>query len=67
LLHEQFQTVSIPNRPPPTLAVEPSIWTSAFGGSVIVLNFNSKAGAASEANGKKMMIAMQVFVATLRI
>jgi integrase len=27
LVHEQFQTVSIPNRPPLILAVEPSIFT----------------------------------------
>ena len=41
LVQEQFQTVSIPNRPPLILAAEPSIWALAWGGTFIVLNLIS--------------------------
>jgi hypothetical protein len=60
-VHEQFQIVSIPNRSLLILAVEPSIRTSTFGGSFIVLNLISAPNKGSEA--KRLIIPIAAFAA----
>jgi hypothetical protein len=59
-VHEQFHVVSIPNRPPLILAVEPSIWTFALGGTFIVLKRISAPNRGSEA--KRPIIPIAAFI-----